>query len=322
MTANLFMKGRTMPHDSTFQQSRRLAEALGWFSVALGAAELATPSGVARLIGADDTEANRRTLRLFGARELAAGFAILAEPNETRGLWARVAGDGLDLGWLGLEMGRDSVDRQRLGIAAAAVAGITALDVLTARRLGRQPVATRQRSQRIQVEQVVTVNRSIHEVYSFWRDFANFPRFMAHLERVEVLDGRRSRWTATAPAGMTVHWDAEIIQDRDAEWLAWRSLPGSQVENSGSVRFTPAPGARGTEVRVQLEYVPPAGRLGRIVAMLFGEEPRQQVREDLRRFKQLMEAGEIALSDGRGLWRAAQPARSADQIRELAGVQE
>lgn len=309
-----------MPHDSTLQQSERLAQALGWFSVALGAAELAAPSGVARLIGADDSESNRRTLRLFGARELAAGFAILAYPNATRGLWARVSGDALDLGWLGRAMAHETNDRQRLGLAAVAVAGITALDVMAARRLGRQPAAVRQWHRRIRVEQVVTINRSIHEVYAFWRNVANFPRFMAHVERVEVLDERRSRWTATAPAGMTVGWDAEIVQDREAEWLAWRSLPGSQIENSGSVRFAPAPGARGTEVRVQLEYVPPAGRLGRVVAMLFGEEPRQQVREDLRRFKQLMEAGEIALSDGRGLWRAAQPAKRAERVRELAGV--
>ena len=309
-----------MPHDSTFQRSERLAQALGWFSIGLGAAELIAPSHVARFIGADDTESTRNTLRVFGARELAAGLAVLSQPDDARWMWSRVGGDALDLGWLGRSMADGASDRQRLGLAAAAVAGVAALDVLTARGLGRLPADARLRRRRIQVEQVVTINRSIHEVYDFWRDFANFPRFMAHVEHVEVLDSRRSRWTATAPAGMTVSWEAEIIQDREGEWLAWRSLPGSQVENSGSVRFAPAPGARGTEVRVQLEYVPPAGRLGRAAAMLFGEEPRQQVREDLRRFKQLMEAGEIALSDGRGLWRAAQPAKSADTVRELAGV--
>jgi len=121
---------------------------------------------------------------------------------------------------------------------------------------------------------------------------------------------------------MSVRWDAEILQDREGEWIAWRSLPGSQVENSGSVRFTPAPGARGTEVRVQMEYLPPAGQMGRVLAMLFGEEPEQQIREDLRRFKQLMETGEIPLSDGPSMWRAAQPAKRAGQIREMAGVSE
>ncbi len=309
-----------MPHDSTFQQSERLAQALGWFSIALGAAELAAPSRLARLIGASDTESTRSTLRVFGAREVVAGLAILAQPDDTRWMWSRVAGDALDLGWLGRSMSRDASHQQRLGVAAAAVAGITALDVITARRLGRQPAETRQRRRRIQVEQVVTINRSLDEVYGFWRNFANFPRFMAHLERVEVLGDRLSRWTATAPAGMTVRWDAEIVQDREGEWLAWRSLAGSQVENSGSVRFAPAPGARGTEVRVQLEYVPPAGHLGRIVALLFGEEPRQQVREDLRRFKQLMEAGEIATSDGPRATRIGRPERSATRRQALEEV--
>ncbi len=137
-----------------------------------------------------------------------------------------------------------------------------------------------------------------------------------------MLDNRRSRWTAKAPAGMSVQWDAEIVQDQDGEWLAWRSLPGSQVENSGSVRFAAAPGARGTEVRVQMEYTPPAGCVGRVIAMMFGEEPEQQIREDLRRVKQLMETGEVTLSDGPGLWRPAQPAKRAEQIRDWAGVNE
>ncbi len=309
-----------MSYDSAFR-SERVAQALGWFSIALGVAELVAPSRVARLVGAHDTDSTHKTLRIFGAREITAGVAILARPDDARWVWSRVGGDTLDLGWLGRSMADESTDHRRLGMAAAAVAGITALDIVTARRLGQQPAELRAWRRRIQVEQVVTINRSLHEVYGFWRNFANFPRFMRHLEQVEVLDGRRSRWTATAPAGLRVHWDAEIVQDREGEWLAWRSLPGSQIDNSGSVRFAPAPGARGTEVRVQLEYTPPAGQVGRAIARLFGEEPKQQVREDLRRFKQLMEAGEVALSDGTGLWRAARPAPGAEVVRDLAGVQ-
>jgi uncharacterized membrane protein len=194
--------------------------------------------------------------------------------------------------------------------------------MFAAQRLGGERRAPRPADRGVRVEQVVTVNRSVDEVYGFWRDFASFPSFMRHLKQVEILDSRRSRWTAKAPAGMSVQWDAEIVQDHSGEWLAWRSLPGSQIENSGSVRFSPAPGVRGTEVRVQLEYRPPAGRVGRTIAMLFGEEPEQQIRDDLRRFKQLMETGEIPLSDGPGLWRAAQPARRAGQIRNYAGVSE
>lgn len=304
---------------SSSASTRSVASALGWFSLALGATELLAPSALARLIGARDDEDTRNTLRVFGARECIAGIAILSDPQRAAWMWSRVGGDALDLAWLGRRMADDGVSRERLGLATAAVAGVTALDAVTARQLGRTP---RPRPHAVKVEQVVTIAKPAEELYRYWRDFANFPRFMRHLNRVEVLDARRSRWTATAPAGTSVTWDAEIVQDREGEWLAWKSLPESQVRNSGSVRFTPAPGARGTEVRVQLEYAPPAGRVGRMVAMLFGEEPEQQVRDDLRRFKQLMETGEIPLSDGPGMWRPSQPAKQADQIRGYAGVTE
>ncbi|HUR36051.1 MAG TPA: SRPBCC family protein [Vicinamibacterales bacterium] len=294
-----------------FRPTDTLAHALGWFSIAVGAAELAAPSQVARLIGAADTNSTRNTLRVFGARELVAGVAILARPDQARWLWSRVGGDAMDLAWLRQIMAREGADHRRVGMASAIAAGIAAVDVLAAQQLGRGGRRASGPARGVRVEQVVTINRSIDETYRFWRDFANFPQFMRHVQEVEVLDRRRSRWTAKAPAGMSIHWDAEIIQDRDAEWIAWRSLPGSQVTNSGSVRFAPAPGARGTEVRVQLEYQPPAGQVGRLIAMLFGEEPEQQIREDLRRFKQLMETGEIPRSDGPGLRRAAPPARHA-----------
>jgi uncharacterized membrane protein len=312
-----------MPYaDSAQRTTEPLAMALGWFSIALGVAELTAPSRMARLIGARDTDDTRNTLRTFGAREIAAGIAILSQPERARWLWSRVGGDALDLAWLGREMAGAGSERDKLGMAAAAVAGVTALDIVAAQRLQREPRASRTRTTAVRVEQVVTINRSLDEVYGFWRNFANFPHFMRHLKQVEVLDEKRSRWTAKAPAGMSVQWDAEIVQDQEGEWLAWRSLPGSQIENSGSVRFAPAPGARGTEVRVQLEYKPPAGRFGRVIAMLFGEDPEQQVREDLRRFKQLMETGEIPLSDGPSMWRPAQPAKRAEQIRSYAGVSE
>jgi uncharacterized membrane protein len=206
----------------------------------------------------------------------------------------------------------------------AAVLGVAALDVICARQLsdggyqGRQRLASR--SQPVMVDRVTTVSRPIEDVYQFWKNFENFPRFMRHLESVQVTGDRRSRWCATGPAGMRVEWEAETIRDDENEWISWRSLEGSDVQNSGSVRFTRAPGARGTEVRVQLQYIPPGGALGRRVAWLFGEEPDQQIHEDLHRFKQLMETGEIPLSEGPGLWRAAQPPADPEQIRKLAGV--
>jgi len=298
----------------------RLALGLGWFSIGLGVAEVVAPRAMARLSGLRDDQSSESIVRSLGAREIAHGVSILAQPDRARWLWSRVAGDAVDLSFLGTAMSQNDSDRRRVAAATAAVVGVTILDILAAQRLSRSSTPRESADRGARVEQVVTINRPIEEVYQFWRNFENFPRFMRHLEEVRVLDARRSRWQAKGPAGTSVQWDAEIVQDIDDEWIAWRSLPGADVENHGSVRFRRAPGARGTEVRVQLEYYPPAGALGRGIAWLFGEEPDQQIREDLHRFKQLMEAHEIALSEGPGLWRPAQPSARPEEIKAIAGV--
>lgn len=157
----------------------------------------------------------------------------------------------------------------------------------------------------VKVEKSVTINRTPAEAYEFWRKLENLPQFMTHLESVTVLDEKHSRWTAHAPANSSVSWDAEIITDKPGEMIAWRSLPGADVPNAGSVHFSAAAGERGTAVRVVLSYEPPAGKLGQLAAKLFGEEPNQQVADDLRRFKQLLEAGEAATIQGQPSGRAA-----------------
>jgi uncharacterized membrane protein len=307
------------------QGARGLALGLGWFSIGLGLTELLAPRSLARAIGMPD--ANDGILRAFGAREVANGLAILAEPDRAAWLWSRVGGDGIDLSYLAAGLADDNNDSGRVALALASVLGVTALDVICARQLNghRQPASEQveaERSRAVRVEQVTTVNRPVHEVYQFWRRFESFPRFMQHIESVQVLDARRSRWRATAPAGRTVEWTAELLEDRQDEWIAWRSIEGSQIQNSGSVRFTPAPGGRGTEVRVQLQYSPPAGAVGRSIAWLFGQDPEAQIHHDLHRFKQLMETGEIPLSDGPAMWRPAQPATDPEEVRSLAGVRQ
>jgi len=143
-----------------------------------------------------------------------------------------------------------------------------------------------------------TIARPPSEVYALFSDFERLPTFMAHLDEVRTLGQATSRWTATAPFGRQVTWDAETIDAVPGRRLAWRSLDGADVPNRGQVTFEEAPGGRGTEVRVRLEYDLPAGPLGAAVARFFGEEPHQQVDDDLRRLKQVMETGEVVRSDG------------------------
>jgi len=144
----------------------------------------------------------------------------------------------------------------------------------------------------IKVEKSVTINKSPEELYQFWRNFENLPRVMSHLESVQVLDHNLSHWVAKAPAGMTVEWDAQIINEKENELIAWRSLEGATIQHAGSVQFKRAPGGRGTIVKVEINYSAPAGTVGAAIAKLFGEEPSVQAEEDLRRFKRLMETGE------------------------------
>jgi uncharacterized membrane protein len=142
----------------------------------------------------------------------------------------------------------------------------------------------------------ITVNATPQQVYDTWHDFERLPSFMFHLQEVRSTGPGRSHWVAKGPMSTKVEWDAEIVDDVPGESIAWQSSDGS-VDNAGEVRFVPAPGGHGTEVRVALTYSPPGGALGAAVAKVFGEEPDQQISDDLRRFKQIVETGEIARSE-------------------------
>lgn len=152
--------------------------------------------------------------------------------------------------------------------------------------------------QRIEVVKSLTVNRPPEELYRFWRNFENLPTAMRHLESVTVRDDRRSHWAVKGSAGTRVEWDAEIVNEKANQLIAWRSCEGSDIDHWGVVRFVSAPGGRGTQVRVELEYEPVGGTFGSTVAKLFGEEPGRQIGDDLRRFKQLMETGEVPTTEG------------------------
>ena len=150
-------------------------------------------------------------------------------------------------------------------------------------------------SRGVHVYESITINRPPGELFSFWRDFSNLPRFMEHLDNVQVLSPTRSVWTAKAPVGMRVRWEAKVINEIEGELIGWQSTENADVATAGSVRFVPAMGG-GTEIIVHLQYEPPAGKLGSLVASVFGEEPSQQIRADLRRLKEILERGEVPRS--------------------------
>jgi uncharacterized membrane protein len=308
--------------DSQNDNAERLANALGWFSIGLGLAELAAPRALAQLIGVKDEDKTRNVLRGYGMREIAAGIGILSRPQPAGWLWGRVAGDLLDLSSLGSALGSSRSNRVRVGAATAAVIGVTALDVRCALQLQRgSTTGGSAKTGDVRVTKTIIVNRSPEEVYRFWRDLANLPTFMKHLESVQVTGDNRSHWKATGPGGKTVEWDAEIVEDQPNTRIAWRSLEGSDIDNSGSVQFERAPGGRGTLVRVELRYTPPGGVVSATLAKLFGEEPGQQVDDDLRAFKQVLETGEVVKSDAsihRGM-HVAQPPSREESLAASAG---
>ncbi|MGE5168951.1 MAG: SRPBCC family protein [Rudaea sp.] len=272
--------------------AQRLARALGWFSLSLGIAQMVAPRAISRLLGGNGRYAN--LIRLYGMRELMSGAMIFAQGERPAGaVWSRVAGDAVDIATLAAAAASPRMQRTPLALATASVLGATALDVYCARELGR----ARGHGAAIRMTRSVVVNRPREELYRFWRDFENLPRFMYHLRSVRTVGPGVSHWVASGPAGTTVEWDSRVTADTENELIGWQSLEGADVWNAGSVRFEPRRGNRGTIVRVDLEYRPPGGIAGKLVAALFNESPEQQIYDDLHRFKEIVETGEVMRSD-------------------------
>ncbi|HKY22232.1 MAG TPA: SRPBCC family protein [Vicinamibacterales bacterium] len=168
------------------------------------------------------------------------------------------------------------------------------------------------------VEDAITIYRPIDEVYTYWRHLENLPQFMDHLEEVHVIDGYHSLWVARGPLGVRVEWEAEIINDIPPTLLSWKSVGDSDVITAGSVRFKSV-GDHATEVRVKMQYDPPAGKLGATVAWLVGEDPQNQIAEDLRNFKQILETGEVSTNDRYRATPSSQRMRRGLDSSDLSG---
>ena len=309
----IYRPRRRGPRTENDHSLHTLAKALGWFSIGLGLAEILIPGRLSRAVGI--RQQHRLLTRLLGMREIASGLGILSERRPAAWMWSRVAGDAMDLALLGSAFAGNA-RKQRLIAATAAVAGVTLADLFLSERLSEEEhyengSGSGQPTQ-IDVTRAITIDKPPEALYEFWRNFENLPRFMAHLKSVQMADGGRSHWVARAPMNKSVEWEAEITEDQPNRRIAWRSLAGSQVENSGEVLFQPAPGNRGTVVKVTIQYQPPGGAIGAAIAKLFGEEPGEQVKDDLRCFKQLMETGVIATTRGQSAGRKHGTAKQFD----------
>jgi len=290
-----------------------LGRGLGWFGVLAGVAALLAPRAVGSAVGLGS---NRRSVvRSIGMRELASGVGILTPGNPAPWLWLRTAGDVADLALLAGGMRPGNSGRGKAALSFATVAGVLALDAFAAShftRHARHPLVSGVAAPTdLYFETSIATARTPQECYQFWRHVENLPRFMGGVESVRQLDERRFHWVTRGPSARSMEWDCEITEDRPGEALAWRTLDGAQVPNAGSVIFEPAPNGRGTIVRLSIHYSPPGGELTAGLVKLLRQDPQSQVREDLRRFKQLLETGEIATTRGQPTGRRSFVGRAA-----------
>jgi uncharacterized membrane protein len=194
-----------------------------------------------------------------------------------------------------LSLGLTALGSAMIARGASGYSGLYGLLGMSTTKRDHGPAAVMTSGDGVRVEETISITRPADELFRVWRDLRNLPKFMSHVASVDVLDTTKSRWTVNGPMNKPVHWYADIINEEPDSMIAWRSVPGSEIDTAGSVHFTPKHGERDTEVKVVLRYDPPAGKLGAAVASLLGKDPGLQVREDLQRFKRLMEApGELA----------------------------
>ena len=281
----------------------RLARGLGWFSIGLGLAEAVAGGRLSRSLG---MEKRAGLVRVFGLREVASGVAILAQGNPAPGVWARVGGDALDLAALGFALPGAAGKQGRIGAALAAVAGITALDVVCAQQLGGAAGGAGAPARGIGATRTLTIGKPADELYHLWREPQTLPRVMAGTADVVATGAGQAQWRLSGPLGRALEWETRIVEERPGELVRWESMPGAAVRNEGSASFRPGPAGWGTEVTLRVRLDPPGGLLAAAAALLPGGAQRIAVAKALRRFQNLAETGEIPATE-------PQPAARADK---------
>jgi uncharacterized membrane protein len=292
------------------RRGRSASVGFGWFSIGLGLAEIVAPGPLARLIGVPNRSATRWILRALGVREFGAGLGLFSQPQKAGWRWARVAGDVVDLSLLGAALLSPRPNRLRTSAAFTAVLGVTALDAWAAQKASKRDDEPIQRS--------VTIQKPVSEVYAYWRELTNLPKFMGQVEAVEVVDARRSRWRAHVAAGASVSWDAELVEERPGELIRWRTSEDELLRHEGQVSFIPAPDGKSTEVHVCINYTHGQGvgaafksMLAPAADLVLGE----QLEADLGRLKQLLQLGYVMRSDA-SIHRGMHPGRPAGHDKD------
>jgi uncharacterized membrane protein len=276
-----------------------MAKALGWLGLGLGLAQVAMPRRVANLIGLPGDEDDQKVVRVVGLREIATGLGILAQARPTPWLWSRVGGDAMDLALLRAAMDSPWARKDRVTAATLAVLGVTAADLLCSTKLTAEPAPRSEaiESNDVHVMAAVTVQAPVSEIFAVWDGFQGLPRFMTDAATVQITGDRQSRWTIPGPAGTSLEWDVQITATKPNEQITWRATEGGLFSAQGTMRFRTAPGNRGTQVIFDAHFSPPGGALGKTIAQPLAEVLNVKIANDLRRFKQLIELGEVAHSD-------------------------
>jgi uncharacterized membrane protein len=303
-----------MAYQEQDNKARQIAKGLGWFSIGLGIAELAAPRTMEKVMGLRDRDQRRNVLRFYGVREIAAGVGILTNEQKGAWLWSRVAGDALDLASLGSAYTARDAKKGRLTFATLSVMGVTALDMLCARQLTRSWMSNG--SERV-IKSII-IDRPAEEIYGFWRNLSNMPRFMKFVESVEPRGERRARYRVTLPNEGTLDLETEIVEDRPGRLISWRPTGDYPFPPAGTVRFEAAPGNRGTLVRVELNPEGGAMQAGAHIGKAFGV-PQTLIENNLRALKQILETGEVVQSDS-SIFPGMHAAQPPEHVPEFAGV--
>ena len=275
---------------------------LAWIGAGIGIAELLMPRAVAKTTGLPPP-----FVRALGMRELLVSAGVLLRPRQPAWRWSRIAGDLLDLSLLAWAGRR--TPNGRLALITALFAGMTSLDVLATCDRRGQSARQGHLPNSIRIHKSLYIQRPPEACYGFWRNFENFPQFMRDVESVQVVDATRTHWRLRTLQGKPVEWTVELFSDIPSQQLGWRTIADAPIAHSGVVKFLPAYGHSSTRLEIDILYKTPTAQSMDMSSMPFTEEPSRQWDDDLRRFKQLLETGEIATTLGQSSGRRSALAR-------------